>query len=212
MKENDIDRGVVFAIDEEKAGFSYEHTNNRVLRVISENSNLIGFARLDPRAGERASCEFRRCVRAGMRGVKLHPRSEKFYPQAAEELIAEIEKEDLPILLHTSHEENCRPLSWSPVFRRHPKVPFILAHGAKDAFQEAIAVAEKNRNVWLETSTLSYWRTGVILKSLGASRVVFGSDLPYSHPAVERLKLDLLLSPSGRRRVYSENPKKILGE
>ena len=50
-----------------------------------------------------------------------------------------------------------------------------------------------------------------ILKELGVSRVVFGSDLPYSHPAVERTKLDLLLSPSEREKVYSKNPKKILG-
>ena len=115
-------------------------------------------------------------------------------------------------MLHSSHEPNCRPLEWEKIFRRHPRIPFILAHGGKDAFQEAIAVARRNPNVWLETTTLSYWRTKVILKKLGARRVVFGSDLPYSHPGVERFKLDLLLNHSDQQKVYSENPKRILGE
>lgn len=212
MEGSGISRGVVFAIDEAGAGPSYERMNDRVLRAVSKDSHLIGFARLNPRAGEKACRELKRCAKAGIRGIKLHPRSESFSPQEAEELIVEIERERLPILLHTSHEPNCRPTSWSKIFKRHSRIPFVLAHGAKDAFLEAVSAARENRNVWVETSTLSYWRTGAILKQLGASRVVFGSDLPYSHPAVELLKLNLLLSASERRKVYSENPRRILGE
>ena len=212
MKAYRISRAVLFGIDEQDAGVTYEKTNRRVLKAAAENSHLIAFARLNPNAGEKAFKEGERCVQAGIRGVKLHPRSEQFSPSQAEDLIAQIEGEKLPILLHTSHEPNCRPLEWEKIFKRHSKIPFVLAHGGKDAFQEAIAVSGRNRHVWVETSTLSYWRTGLILKKLGASRMVFGSDLPYSHPAVERLKLDLLLSPSEQRKVYSENPRKILGE
>lgn len=212
MQSYGIDRAVLFGIDEPDAGLTYERTNDRVLRASLRDSRLVAFARLNPRGGEKASREFRRCLGAGIRGVKLHPRSENFSPAQAEDLVAEIEQERLPLFLHTSHEINCRPLAWEKVFRRHRKISFILAHGAKDAFEEAVAVARRNRNVSIETSTLSYWRSRVILKALGAQRVVFGSDLPYSHPAVEREKLDLLLSPSDQRKVYSENAKRILGE
>lgn len=206
-----IDQAVVFGIDEAQAGPTYERTNQKVLKAVARNPRLIGFMRLNPRAGEKALGELMRCRKAGARGVKLHPRSESFSPEQAEDLIAEIERERLPIVLHTSHEVNCRPLSWEKIFRRHPRIPFVLAHGGKDAFEEAVTAARRHPHLWLETSTLSYWRTGVILKALSASRVVFGSDLPYSHPAVERLKLDLLLSPRERHRVYSENPRRILG-
>jgi predicted TIM-barrel fold metal-dependent hydrolase len=212
MKRSGIDRSVVFGIDEPDAGATYEPTNRRVVKAIQGDSHFIGFMRLNPRAGERARQELARCQRAGLRGVKLHPRSESFSARESEDLIAEIEKENLPVILHASHEKNCRPLSWEGIFKRHSKIPFILAHGGKDAFQEAIAVARRNRNVWVETSTLSYWRTGMILRELGPSRMVFGSDSPYSHPALERLKLDLLLSPTAQRKVYSENPRRILGE
>lgn len=212
LSQYKIGRAVVFGIDEPDAGPIYEKTNSRVLKAVAQDSRLIAFARLNPRIGSRTLREFERCRKAGIRGVKLHPRSECFSPRQAEELIGIIEEERLPIILHSSHEKNCRPLEWEKVFRRHRKIPFILAHGAKDAYPEAIAVICRNSHVWLETSTLSYWRTGVVLKKLGTSRMVFGSDLPYSHPAIEKLKLDFLLSAAGRRKVYSDNAKQILGE
>jgi len=212
LDQNRISRAVLFPIDERDAGPTYEKTNERVLKASTSDSRLIPFARLNPKTGARAVAELHRSIRRGMRGVKLHPRAEKFSPPEAEPLIDEIESERLPIFLHSSHELNCRPLAWERIFRRHQRIPFVLFHGAKDAFEEAIAVARRNRHVWIETSTQSFWRSGVILKQLGASRVVFGSDLPYSHPALERMKLDLLLSPSERKRVFSDNPKRILGE
>ncbi len=207
-----LHRAVLFPIDEAQAGPTYEKINSRVLKAASSDSRLLPFARLNPRFPEKAFAELARCVKAGIRGVKLHPRSESFSPAEAEDLIHQIESERLPILLHTSHEKGCRPLEWEKIFRRHQRIPFVLAHGAKDAFLEAIALARRHRHLWLETSTLSYWRSGMIVRRLGASRVVFGSDLPYSHPRVEREKLDLLLSSSERRKVYSENPKRVLGE
>ena len=212
MNRYQIERAVLFPIDEARAGPTYEKINGRILKAASKNRRIIPFVRLDPRAGRKAFQELERSRRAGARGVKLHPRSENFSPREAETLISEIEKERLPVILHSSHERNCRPLDWEKIFKRHRRIPFILAHAGKDAFLEAAGVTLRNRNVWLETSTLSYWRTQMILKKVGARRVVFGSDLAYSHPGIERLKLDLLLNSSDRRKVYSENPRRILGE
>lgn len=212
MARYGISRAVLFPIDEAGAGPTYERINARVLKAAASYPPLIPFARLNPRSGVKAMHELARCLKEGIRGVKLHPRSENFSPHQAEGLIRQIETARLPILLHTSHERNCRPLEWEKIFRRHRRIPFVLAHGGKDAFLEAIAVARRHSHVWLETSTLSYWRSGMILTKLGARRVVFGSDLPYSHPEVERAKLNLLLKPSERRKVYSENPRRILGE
>lgn len=205
-------RAVVFPIDEANPGPSYERMNDRILSAVAGDRRLIGFCRLNPRAGGRAVAELRRAGRAGLRGVKLHPRSERFSAAQAEDLIAEIERERFPIILHTSHEIHCRPSEWERIFKRHRRIPFVLAHAGKDAFEEAVAAARGNRHVWIETSTVSYRRTGQILAALGPSQVVFGSDLPYSHPAVEQQKFELLLKASDRKKVYWENARKILGE
>lgn len=186
--------------------------NRLVKKASAVHSEFIPFLRLNPRAGQKAFTELTRGVRQGFRGVKLHPRAEKFGPRQAAGLISQIAKEKIPVILHSSHEENCRPLAWKSLFREYRRTFFVLAHGGKDAYAEAITVAGECPNVWLETSTLSYWRSGRILRALGASRLVFGSDYPYSHPLLEKMKLDLLMGTAERKKVYSDNPKKILGE
>lgn len=208
-----IHYGVVFPIDESRPGPSYKRLNTKVREALRKEKRLLGFCRLNPAHGEAAYQELKRSVRLGLRGVKLHPRAEDFSPHDAEDLIAAVEKERLPIVLHTSHEHHCHPIIWQGIFLRHKRISFILAHAGKDAYREAAAVASACPNVYLDTSTLSTWRTGVLLKKAGAAKIVFASDAPYSHPAIELLKFDLLLGKNHRmrRKIFWENPIKILG-
>jgi len=213
LEEYPVTHAVVFPIDEPDSGASYARMNAKVAALTRQDKRIIGFCRLDPRQKDAAFKEIKRAVHRGLRGVKLHPRSEDFSPQTAEDLFPAIEKEKFPVLLHTSHEHHCHPALWESLFRKHPKINFILAHAGKDAYQEAGAVASRCSNVYLETSTLSYGRTSVLFKTLGPGKMVFASDVPYSHPAVELAKWELILrgNPSAQRKIFEENPKRILG-
>ena len=208
-----VSHAVVFPIDETSPGAGYSRLNGRIARMACRDSRIIGFSRIDPRNRQAALREVKEAKRNGMRGVKLHPRAEHFGPRDAREILAAIEKEGLPVMLHTSHEPRCRPREWQEIFLRHRKIYFILAHAGKDAFREAAAVAAHSPNVFLDTSTLSYWRTTRVLKKAGAGKIVFASDMPYSHPATELLKMALILGDRAPlyRQIFRENPKKILG-
>ncbi len=209
-----ISHAVMFPVDDVKPGPSYSYLNTQVADIMDKDKRIIGFCRLDPKQPEAASKELIRCLKRGMRGVKLHPRSEDFSPPEAENLIAEIEKEKVAtVVLHTSHEHHCHPLPWERVFARFKKISFILAHAGKDAYREAAEVALRCPNVYLDTSTVSYQRTSFLLKKVGADKLVFASDMPYSHPAMELLKFDLVLENNNamRKKIFEENPKKILG-
>lgn len=202
--------GVVFPTDERGRGRTYGLLNRRIAQVVKRHRQLIGFARLNPRAGRAAIAELHRCLALGLRGVKLHPRAEQFYPSHARRLLAEVAKTCRLVILHTSHEMTCTPRAWEPLAREFPTITFIFAHAGKDHFREAIAVARRVRNVYLETSTLSVFRTRVILEELGARKLVFGSDAPYSHPELELRKLHLLTSRRERRVILSDNPVRLL--
>lgn len=208
-----ISHAVLFPLDDIKPGPSYAHLNTQVADIMAKDKRIIGFCRLDPTQPEEAHQELQRSIKRGLRGVKLHPRSENFSPPDVESLMAAIEKAKLPVMLHTSHEHHCHPLPWEGVFMRHKKIPFILAHAGKDAYKEAAAVAIRCPNVYLDTSTLSYRRTSILLKKVGADKLVFASDVPYSHPAMELLKFDLVIgnNTAMRKKIFEENPKKILG-
>ncbi|MFH1539906.1 MAG: amidohydrolase family protein [bacterium] len=66
-------------------------------------------------------------------------------------------------------------------------------------------------HVYADTTAVSYNRTKVVLGILGPDRVVYGSDMPYSHPAIEITKYNLILAPEDREKVFYLNARRILG-
>ena len=210
MKQYGIGQSLVFPIDEEKPGPSYQRLNRLIARVVKRYPNIMGCARLNPNQLGACFDEIDFAVRSGFRAVKLHPRSDQFCATQSSSLFDEINKHKLIVILHTDHESNCHPMDWFRFFKKYPKIPFVLTHAGKDLYKQAIHAAQKFRNVFLDTSTISYYRTSQILKEAGAQKIVFASDIPYSHIGIELRKFELLLPISKRRIVYLENAKRIL--
>ena len=211
MREFRITHSVVFPIDEKNPGPSYSHLNRQIARITKRHPQLIGCARLDPNQSGASFREIERASRNGFRAVKLHPRSDHFGLSRAEPLFEEINRNRLAVVLHTGHEPQCHPAQWLRVFKRYPRTFFVLAHSGKDIYRTAIEIAKQFRNVYLDTSTLSFYRTGVILKTAGPEKVVFASDIPYSHVGLELMKFRFLLPLSKQAIVFGENAKRILG-
>ena len=210
MKEFEVAKSVVFPIDEKNPGSSYARCNTLIAKAIGKHSNLIGCARLNPNHRNAAFHEIERAADSGFRAVKLHPRSDQFNAHLTKPLFDAIGQNRLSVVLHTGHEPNCHPSEWTHIFKAFPKTFFILAHSGKDLFREAIELAKKLPNVYLDTSTLSYYRTNLILRNAGARKVVFASDVPYSHLGLEIKKFEYLLPRAKRKLVFSENARRIL--
>jgi len=208
-----IARSVVFAIDTEEPGVNYETENDKILEACGRYpGRFIPFCRVYP-GKQGAVPEMRRCAKNGFRGLKLHPRSDGFSFRECGEVLEEALRLDWPVMLHTERRRWCEPLEWEETFRRFGTLKFILAHSGKDNFKDAGMLAQKYANVFLDTTTLSYNRTKVLLKAAGPDKLLYGSDYPYSHPEIELKKYSLLL-PEGqaRRKVFGENAAKILGK
>jgi len=207
LKKYGVKRAVVFPVDEPDVGLTYERQNDAILEAAKVHPELIPFCRLNPTHPKAAFAEMERCYRAGFRGLKLHPRSESILPNTLHHFFGEASTWDWPVVMHISHERNCHPRSWEESFRRFPKIKFILAHGGKDSYQETMEVAERCPNVFMDTSTLSVNRTKVMVNRLGPQRILFASDQPYSHIAVEQLKFELILAPKDLVVVFEENAR-----
>jgi hypothetical protein len=135
----------------------------------------------------------------GLRGLKLNPALQEFDPASpsALQVYKEAERLEMPILVHTgitfsnrfSIQHN-RPLIYDDIARKHPKLKICLAHMGWPWLWDAVTVAIRNPNVYLDTagthvgtpaehvrqitSTLS---SRVIENVLG-ERLMFGSDYP----------------------------------
>ncbi len=211
MKQYSIERSLVFPIDEPNPGPSYRKLNRVIANIIKRYKNITGVARLNPNELRASFDEVQFAAEAGFRGVKFHPRSDRFCMREAKSLFPEIARHQLITIIHTDHEPNCHPEDWFPIFKKYRKTYFVLTHAGKDVFRQAVYAAKHFPNVYLDTSTVSYYRTGAILKEAGCKKVLFASDIPYSHVELEIRKFKLLLPKAQQKFVFRENAKKILG-
>jgi predicted TIM-barrel fold metal-dependent hydrolase len=214
-----IDKAIVFPpLDEGGVFFDpdYSRGNRAVYEAVQKYADrLIGYGRVCPRLMAEAVKEFRKCITEyRMQGLMLHPDWEAFLPThkpvmwPLAELCAEYR---LPITFHAGYYPKCQPILFVPLAEAFPQVPIFLKHMGYHYWRDAIVVARHTDNVYLETAGNT--TSGEILeavKQVGATRVVFGSDLPYIFPEVVLAKIrGLPISQEDKARILGGNVARI---
>jgi predicted TIM-barrel fold metal-dependent hydrolase len=147
-------------------------------------------------------------------GMKLHPLIDGYHPNepAVHPLMELLADRGLPVLIHCGHPIFTLPWSIEELAVAHPDVKVILGHmghGNVVYINASIDVAARNPNVYLETSGMPmHTKIKEAVERVGPERVLYGSDAPFHHPAVEILRvrvsglepddLDRVLRASGR--------------
>jgi predicted TIM-barrel fold metal-dependent hydrolase len=145
-------------------------------------------------------------------GVKLHPLLDGYHPDdpMVHPIYEAAIARDVPLLIHCGHPIFTLPWSIEEAAVRFPKAKIILGHmghGNIVYIDGAIAVAERNENVWLETSGMPmHTKIAEAVRRVGTDRVMYGSDAPFHHPVVEMAKVRLSgLSDDLVDRVMGDN-------
>ncbi len=231
-----IEQAVLLPINCEKAYGSRMPSNDEVRELVKRNGKrLVGFASVDPNMDQEALSELLRAHdQLGLKGLKLNPAMQEFDPSgtAALKIYEEAERLGLPILVHTgitfsnkfSIKHN-QPLQYDDIARKHPRLRICLAHMGWPWVWDAVAVAIRNPNVYLDTAgtyagtpmetvrqITSLISTRVIENTLG-ERLMFGSD----YPRIEENKMFDAISALPIRKETMEailggNALKFLGE
>jgi len=131
--------------------------------------------------------EVTRCVRElGFVALKLNPMQHLTSPlmKNADKVFNSAADLGVPVIVHTG-----LGAPWSlptlsiPQARRHPNLPIILAHAGFAIYTaEAFVAAIECDNIYLEPSWCMVQDVKWLIKELGASRILFGSDLPENLP------------------------------
>jgi predicted TIM-barrel fold metal-dependent hydrolase len=177
-------RACVFPLHDPERSPAYRLPNDRVLAWAQESEGrLIPFCRLDP--AEDPVAEGERCLAAGARGVKLHPRAQAFGFDGPEMegIFALAEAACVPILIHAGR--GLPPLADGLVdlTLRHPEVVLILAHGA--ICDQGIITSRLADHPGVLYDISCFFPLDVIelLARAPIERIVFASDPPYGLPA-----------------------------
>lgn len=173
-------RAVVFPMHEPGG---YPPANDHVLAQAAESDGkLVAFCRVDPRADPVP--EIRRCVAAGARGIKLHPRAELFDldDPAVRDIVAVADDEHLPILVHAGRGIPALGAHVLEFAREFPNARFILAHCAVCDLAWIWQRIHEYPNVFFDTSWFSAADQLAVYSHIPPGQILYATDIPFGTP------------------------------
>ena len=173
-------RGVVFTMHEPTG---YSQANDRVLaEVAASDGKLVAYCRLDPH--DRPVAEAERCLAAGARGLKLHPRAERFslVDPSVEPIFALANERRLPIVIHAGRGIPALGRHVLGHAERFPHARPILAHAGVSDLAWIWRHLDAHPNVFFDTAWWSTLDLLTLFNLVPPGRILWASDLPYGTP------------------------------
>ena len=224
---------VVFTVDHESTTDHPALSNRLIAEQAAEHADvLIPFASIDPARGSDALREARILVEEyGVKGFKFHPNLQSFFPndQTAYPLYEVIQELGVPAIFHTGQSgigsglrgsggirlKYSNPIVLDDVAVDFPDLKIILAHPSFPWQDEALAVAARHTNVYIDLSGWSpkYFPQSLVqyANTLLKNKVLFGSDFPLLPPERWIADFDNLdIKPDVRPLIMKENAIRLL--
>jgi hypothetical protein len=151
---------------------------------------FLPFASIDPNTDPEPAALLDRYIGAGIRGLKLYPSYQFFYPDDIRlyPLYETCERHGLPVLLHIGSSvipgtrlKYCDPIHLDDLAVDFPALNVVMAHGGRGFWYEACAfLATHHRNFHIDVAGLVPRRLLEHFPDLPrfADSFVFGSDWP----------------------------------
>ncbi|MDP8968275.1 MAG: amidohydrolase family protein [Actinomycetota bacterium] len=206
-------RAVVFPMQEPDG---YPQANDHVLaQAQASDGKLVAFCRVDPHAD--AVAEIRRCVAAGARGIKLHPRAELFAldEPAVRDIVALAEEEHLPILVHAGRGIPALGAHVLDFAAKFPNARFILAHCAVCDLAWIWQRIHEYANVFFDTAWFSAADQLALYSHIPPGQILYATDIPFGTPQLTviaslRPALQAGLTPAQLRSVAGGQLERIV--
>src|SRR5262249_30371228 len=225
---------ITFHIDSETTSDQPYDGNDYIAETVARYPDvLIGWASVDPWKGTAAVRELERAVtQLGLRGLKLMPITQHFFPNEERfyPLYAKAQELGIPVLFHTGHTgigagqpggtglklKYSRPIPYlDDVAADFPDLTIIGAHPSWPWQEEMLSVARHKANVHIDLSGWSpkYFSPSLIqyANTLLQNKMLFGSDFPVINP--ERWLKDFEEAPfrdEVRPKIMTENARRVL--
>jgi uncharacterized protein len=180
MDDYGISRAFTFCLDEPDRHPAFRAANDRTLATAAaSDGRLIPFVRLD--LNETPLEEATRCLDAGARGIKLHPRAQGF--TATDERLGPVfelaAERRVPILIHGGRGLPPIAEGLSSLVERNPGAVLIIAHAG---IADLAGLAESlggQRGVVFDTSTWSPVDLLDFHRRVPPEQLAYASDYPY---------------------------------
>jgi predicted TIM-barrel fold metal-dependent hydrolase len=180
MDKYGVSRCFMFCLDEPDRHPGFRAGNDRTLAFAARSEGrLIPFVRLD--LSEDPIGEAKRCLDLGARGIKLHPRAQKFLlnDERLSPIFELAADRKVPILIHGGRGLPPIADDLGRVVDRYPEAQLIVAHAG---IADLAALADRlggKAGVFFDTSVWSPLDLLGLYRLVGPEQVVYASDYPY---------------------------------
>lgn len=194
--------------------------NVEAARVVAGTPGLKQYVVIDPRREETYAQAELMLAQPQCVGIKIHPEEHGYQIRDHARPIFEFAARHAAVVLTHSSEENSQAADFIPWADEFPEVRLILAHigcGWDGDPTHQVRAAQRSRrgNVFADTSSARSILPGLIewaVSEIGAERVLFGTDTPLYHAAMQRARIDHADLPDGdKRMILRENALRVFG-
>jgi predicted TIM-barrel fold metal-dependent hydrolase len=176
-----ISRAFMFCMDEPDREPAFRAPNDRTLAFAERSGGrLIPFVRLDL-TGPDPIGEAERCLDRGARGIKLHPRAQKF--ALSDERLAPVfalaAERRVPILIHGGR--GLPPIAdhLANLVDRYPEAQLIIAHAGIADLAGLAGRFGGRSGVFFDTSVWSPLDLLDLYRLVAPEQILYASDYPY---------------------------------
>ncbi len=173
-------RAAVFPMHEPDG---YSRANDDVIAAAAASAGrLVAFCRVNPRDDPVA--EVRRCIDAGARGIKLHPRAEQFDlgEPAVRAIVAEAHERRLPVLVHAGRGIPALGAHVLELAAEFPQARFILAHAGVCDLAWIWRRVEEFPNIFFDTAWFTVPDLLALFSFVAPGRILYATDIPFGTP------------------------------
>lgn len=198
------------------------HGNAEVQEVLQRYSGrFLGYVTVNPNPPGEALKELERWAHLNQPPlIKLHPATQH-YPVHGPHYAPVWDyanQTSAIVLVHTwDSDPECGPLLLAPIAKAHPKARILLGHSGVTwrGYEQALEAAQQSPNLYLEICGSQSHRTILehCVATIGAHRVLFGSDMPYLEPALNVGRvLTAKISDDDKTLIFRGNFMRLLNE
>ena len=180
MERYGVSRANVFCLDEPDRHPAFRAANDRTLDFAERaGGKLIPFVRLD--LGEGPVEEAERCLDKGARGIKLHPRAQKFAidDERLAPVFAIAAERRVPILIHGGR--GLPPIAdhLAHLVDQYPDAQLIIAHAGIADLSGLAGHFAGVKGVFFDTSVWSPVDLLGFFRLVPPEQILYASDYPY---------------------------------
>jgi predicted TIM-barrel fold metal-dependent hydrolase len=175
-----VSRANMFCLDEPDRHPGFRKGNDRTLAFAEQSGGrLIPFVRLD--LTEEPIAEAERCLDLGARGIKLHPRAQKFMlnDDRLAPVFALAAERRVPILIHGGRGLPPIADDLARLVERYPDAQLIIAHAGIADLGKLMEHLSGRAGVFFDTSVWSPVDLLGFFRLVSPEQVLYASDYPY---------------------------------